>query len=505
MNRIRMQRAAATKTGMPLIGAGWFTFCILHFAFCIPSASAQDVIHKSPPPTTYALTLKPVGPPVPSFRYEFVPGLRDQSRNNAALLHHRALHLLNDYRPPGREFYDKQEKYQEVLKRPLREFPKDEVRAFLKTYTNVFREMEAAAKCDRCEWGTEDRLAAEGIGFQLPDAQKMRELAFLLTLRCRLHAADGKIDLALKDVQTGFALARHAAQGPTLIHFLIGTAISAMVVTELEHVMQTPECPNLYWSLTALPRPLIDLRKGMEGEMRSMEATIPLPKDVEKGPMTPEEALAALDKLWAGIQKLAESNEQLGVAESRLGLAFYITLQHPAARKSLLAAGKTEAELDAMPPAQVVMLDALVRFRNTRDEYFVWFDAPYPEAIQGLRRSEEKLKEARRSTPMDFMQIMLGLLMPAVDKVYAAQVRTERRIASLRTVEAVRLHAAKNDGKLPPSLADLTIVPVPADPVTGKPFEYSTAGNTFTINVSVPPGDKPDQANHWKYVVTLRK
>src|SRR5262245_38747697 len=216
--------------------------CLLPFAFCLTSSAAGQEDPAKPETPIHSLVLRPVGPPVPSFRYEFLPGLRDQTRNNAALLHHRALHLLNDYRPPGREFFEKQEKYQEVLKQPIKELPRDEVRAFLKTYTNVFREMEAAAKCDRCEWGTEDRVAAEGIGFLIPDAQKMRELAFLLTLRCRLHAADGKIDLALKDVQTGFALARHAAQGPTLIHFLIGTAIAAQVVTELEQVMQTPEC-----------------------------------------------------------------------------------------------------------------------------------------------------------------------------------------------------------------------------------------------------------------------
>jgi hypothetical protein len=307
-------------------------------------------------------------------------------------------------------------------------------------------------------------------------------------------------------VQTGFVLARHVAQGPTLIHFLIGTAITASFVTELEQVMQVPACPNLYWSLTALPRPLIDLRKGMEGELRSMEAIVPVPKDVDKGPMTPEQALVALDRLWDGIQKHSETKEPLGLPESRLGLAFYITLQHPSARKSLLAAGKTEAELDAMPPAQVVMLDVLVRFRNLRDEHFVWFNAPYPEAIQGLRKAEERVQELRRqSPPFDYLQIMVTLLLPAVNKVYGAQVRTERRIASLRTVEAVRLHAAKNGGQLPAKLADVTAVPVPADPVIGEPFEYVVEGNTFTINVPPPPGSRPEQGNHWKYVVTVAK
>jgi hypothetical protein len=72
-------------------------------------------------------------------------------------------------------------------------------------------------------------------------------------------------------------------------------------------------------------------------------------------------------------------------------------------------------------------------------------------------------------------------------------------------VEAVRLHAAKHDGKLPATLADVTEVPVPADPATGQPFEYAVVGNRFTINVAPPPGEKPEQGNAWKYVVTVAR
>jgi hypothetical protein len=487
---------------------GRWSLVIGHLLACgILSATAQENEPKAPPAPVYNLTLRPVGPPVPSFRYELVPSARNLVPNNAALLHHRALHVLADLRPPTKEWVENHEKYMKVLQGPLKDFPRDEVRGLLERYRNVFKEMEAAAKCDRCEWGTDQRIAEEGvIGFLLEDAQKTRNLAFLLSLRCRLHTAEGKIDLALRDIQTGFVLARHVAQGPTAIHFLIGVALATTFIGELEQAMQTPSCPNLYWSLTAVPRPLIDLRKGMEGELRSTEAMVPIPKDVDKGPMTPEEALAALDRLWDAIQKHAEADPRMELAESRLGLAFYITLQHPSARKSLLAAGKTEAELDAMPAAQVVMLDVLVRFRNLRDEHFVWFNAPYPEAIQGMRRSETRMQELRRkSPPFEYLQIMVGLLLPAVDKVYAAQVRTERRIASLRTVEAVRLHAAKNDGHLPAKLADVTAVPVPADPVTGQPFEYVVEGNKFAINVPPPPGSRAEQGNHWKYVVTVAK
>ena len=221
--------------------------------------------------------------------------------------------------------------------------------------------------------------------------------------------------------------------------------------------------------------------------------------------MTPEAPLRGPRPTLVGIQKLADEKDRMALADSRLGLAFYSTLQHQSARKSLLAAGKTEAELDAMPAAQVVMLDALVRFRNLRDEHFVWFTAPYLEALEGMRKSEEKVQEIRKNPPLDYLQTMLILLLPAVDKVYGAQVRTERRLASLRTVEAIRLQAAKNEGLVPPKLADVTIVPVPVDPATGQPFEYTVEGNRFTLTVPPPAGEKPSTSNSWKYVVTVTK
>jgi hypothetical protein len=479
---------------------------LVALAFALMFVGAAGAQEQAQPPTPeYALTVRPNGPPVPAFRFELVP-TRDLSRNNAALLIHRALHILADVRPADKDAVAVNVRLDAAREKPLADYPRDEARNYLKPFTNVFKEMEAAAKCDHCDWGTDDRIAVEGIGFLLPDAQKMRELAFLLTIRARLHAAEGKIDLALRDVQTGFALARAAAQGPTLIQFLVGNAIAAQMIRELEVVMQVPGCPDLYWSLTALPRPLVSLKKGIEGELRSMEATIPLPKDVDKGPMKPEEALAALDRLWAGIQKMADHPEGPTIAQSRLGLATFITMQLPSARKALLAAGKTEADLDAMPPAQVVMLDSLVRFRNLRDQYFVWFQAPYAEAMQGMRQSQARFEKLRQAgQPFDYLQTMLMLLLPAIDKVYGAEVRTERRIASLRAVEAVRLYAANHDGKLPAKLAEIDDVPVPGDVTTGQPFAYEVTGNRFVISVPPPAGEKANPGNSWKYVVTVTR
>lgn len=460
-----------------------------------------------PKETAYAMTLRAAGQPLPAMKHELLPTFRDQTRNNAALLYHRALHLMSENRKPGKETGEAQIKIEELLNKPLKDIPVEELRAYLKPFPGTFRELEAAAKCRDCDWGLSDRIAAEQIALLLPEMQKCRELAFLLKVRCRLHLAEGNVDAALRDIQTGLAMGRHVGRSETLISFLVGNAITAIMLNELHPVMQAPKSPNLYWALTALPQPLMPLEAAMEGEMRSLDGMIALPRDLDE-PMTAEQARLALDNMWARMQKwsgeLGAGNvPRMGVNESRFFLAAYVTMTHPTAKKNLLAAGKTEAELAAMPAAQVVLLDATVRYRNVRDQFMVWMFKPHDEAVKGMKMFEDTLK-AMRQQPADYLNVMLGLLMPAVHKVYDSQQRTERRVASLRVVEAVRLHTAKT-GKAPATLDDITLVPVPADPTTGKPFAYAVTDGGFTVAVGPPAGQQPNPGNAWTYKITWAK
>ncbi len=65
-------------------------------------------------------------------------------------------------------------------------------------------------------------------------------------------------------------------------------------------------------------------------------------------------------------------------------------------------------------------------------------------------------------------------------KVYDAVGRTDRRFAALEYVEALRMYAAQN-GKWPAVAADVTDVPLPDDPMTGKPFEYRVQENKAVV------------------------
>ncbi len=77
------------------------------------------------------------------------------------------------------------------------------------------------------------------------------------------------------------------------------------------------------------------------------------------------------------------------------------------------------------------------------------------------------MERAQRDNPL------VGLLLPAVSKVIKAQLRLEWHIAGLRNAEALRMYAAGHNGQPPQKLADITEVPLPLDPFTGRDFEAS--------------------------------
>ena len=86
----------------------------------------------------------------------------------------------------------------------------------------------------------------------------------------------------------------------------------------------------------------------------------------------------------------------------------------------------------------------------------------------------------------------------------SAQGRLDQRIALLRHVEALRLYAAEHEGTLPAKLSDIA-VPLPDDPVTGKPFRYEATGNTAHLRGSPPTGLENVPVFNIHYEVTLQK
>jgi hypothetical protein len=76
-------------------------------------------------------------------------------------------------------------------------------------------------------------------------------------------------------------------------------------------------------------------------------------------------------------------------------------------------------------------------------------------------------------------------------------------VAYLRVIEAVRLYAHDHGGRFPASLDDVKL-PLPPDPVTGKPFSYSVRDGGVAVLRGGNPTPGNDRGNR-VYEITIRK
>jgi hypothetical protein len=65
------------------------------------------------------------------------------------------------------------------------------------------------------------------------------------------------------------------------------------------------------------------------------------------------------------------------------------------------------------------------------------------------------------------------------------------------------MHAAEHDGKLPRTLQEITEVPVPVDPMTGKEFSYRIENGTAILEGFAPDGESLKDG--FRYEISTRK
>ncbi len=477
-------------------------------ALLLSSAAALAQPPKDPPAPTgdvRTFTASPAAAPSPALKYEFLPRLRDRVPGNAALDYHRAHALRPSWPRDPKESQALDEKLAAWDESPVEKLPLAEVKKYLAGYSMTFRTLDAAARADRCDWALNDRLTVGNVDLLLPEAQMFRELARAQKLRIRVDLAENDFADAVKNLQTGFRLGKDVGEGPTLIQSLVGVAITAVFLNEVEQLVRRPNSPNVYWALTTLPQPFLDPRFALEGEGRLFDNLFPNAKALEKGPVSADKANAILDEMMTAFSTM---NSPPGTGGQNpfgaFGTAAYVTLNAGGARKQLETLGVAKETVDKMPAAQAVALRAILIYRQFTDDQTKCFSLPYPDARAEFAKARDRAEKLKKESGDPIVSVF-AMTMPAVEKVYEAHARTARRIAALRAVEAIRLHAALTDGKPPKSLADVKAVPVPDDPYTLKPFGYAADGDTFTLTGPTPAGEKPTPSNTFRYEVTLRK
>jgi hypothetical protein len=477
---------------------------LLVYTVAVPFAHAD-----ARPGDPIRLVVSPAAAPKPSLKYRLISDRRDLTPGNAATLYYRAMASFVENSQLLKEIGEQY--WSDWLETPVKDLPMEQVGEKLGQARRLLHEVELASRCKDCDWQIEDR--SEGVGLLLPEVQGFRYVAVVLAVRARYEIAQGKWDEAARTLQTGYAVGRHMGKGPTFIHILVGGAITRMMDEQVEAWVQQPDSPNLYWALTDLPRPFLDPELAVEQESRMIDRMIPWIKRLDGPPMSAAEVGAAAAEMRKTVEAITKDFGLVPPSElSKISQAFFLVQGYGEAKRGLLARDRFTAEqVEAMPEFQVVCLYAYLEYRDSLDETLKWINAPNGLRHPGFKKSAEKFKQAL--TRLDRM-FFGGALGPLSDiggaigatyvKVYTVVGRTDRRIAALECVEALRLYAAQN-GKWPAALADVTDVPVPTDPVTGKPFEYRVQENKAVVAVpSITPG-KSDGLDAVSYEVFLRK
>jgi len=222
------------------------SFCLIALLIIAGAANARQV----------ELTLHPSKPSEATKNLRLLP--EAEKRVDAAPLYIKAAQSL----PANLDT----NQIHQWLDTPLDKLPRDEIQSTLEKLKPALLLAEQAAGCKLCNWPA---VAPATMPAYLSE---YRTLARILALKARFEIALGRYDQAANTLGTGLAAAKHIGESPTLIQGLVGVAIGALMLKQVEDFIQEPDAPNLNSALRRLPKPLVDLNKSIAAEIAALRA-----------------------------------------------------------------------------------------------------------------------------------------------------------------------------------------------------------------------------------------
>ena len=462
-----------------------WTICFLS----LPISKAQNTTEE---PRTVKMTIYPAGEPSPALKYSLLPEFLERKPGNALLHYYLALQSM----PPGEqvaEFLDVADEWEMQL--PQKEAIENLTNSINK-YNQAFEHMAAGALRERCDW--ELPIREPGIfEMTIPTLSRFRTLSSRLATRVKLQAFNQDYEAALESLQTGLSYAQHMSQGRTLIHDLVGHGIAGIMLQSTEQFVQGPEAPNLYWALSGLPRPFIDIRYAIGVERVLLQIEFLELRNIESLNLTNQQILDIYKQLFA-FSNLSEQQIVLYQKQFETIKESKVYLE---AKKNLIEQGFAEENVESMEALQIVFKYQFTEYVNMRDEMFKWFNMPFWQARDHLKEMEQELEEKLKHEE-DFWSNSFYKLLPALGRAYFFMAKLDRHISMLRCVEAVRMYAADHEGQAPNALSDIMAVPIPIDPVTGEEFVYKVEGNLVIIEGPAPAGEEVEEG--FRYEITIK-
>lgn len=436
------------------------------------------------------LKLYPAAEPRPALRYRLLPSSIDLRPGNAAVFYNKAELMLcqqGDAEKDARKAGD-------WLDVPLEVFPRAEVAQAAHGWEEVLRQVGYATLRQECDWQLPLR-EQNPYTVSLADVQQLRTFARMLAAKCRLAIVEARYDDAVAALRTGYALARHAACGPTFVHAAIGMAIANVMTEQARDLARQPAAPNLYWAFSGLPRPFIALDLANDYEHESLYYWHPEWRDMESQQHSPAEWHQIYLSL---VDSLTELDAERFGEWRQLQILGRAVKGYARAKRWLVDRGRRAEAVETMSVAQVVVLYTLGVYDESCDELFKWATLPpwyaeakFPDAVQLFEREER-----RGIIPLAELQL------PSLRAFMQSYARTERAFALARVIEALRLYAAGHGGKVPKQLSDVADILIPNDPWTGKPFDYHVSDGVATL-AARPPADMPAKYFGVHYEITI--
>jgi hypothetical protein len=302
---------------------------------------------------------------------------------------------------------------------------------------------------------------------------------------------EGKTADALLTLRLGYEMSDKVGRDPTLVSNLVSLGIMSQMNEALTRLMNRPESPNLYWSLCGFPARQGPLRHALDTERSFVAVSMPSMMRLRAGgELSAPEWRQLFRDIWAIIDGGSESGEPKTHPDP-VASASEATMRH---------AREEYARTHRMSETDVAKVDPIIVLGNFYYQQFVvLFDEqyklralPYSELLPRSKQQSEAVARLRDEQPGNPFQVY------GFESTVRRFARADRQLAALTAVEALRSYAAANSGRLPERLDEVTETPVPANPATGKPFEYRLDGETAMLSdTQFGPA--------LKYVVTIRK
>jgi hypothetical protein len=463
---------------------------------CGDDKPADKAEPKKPLVKVISVTIHPAAAPVPALKYHLLPTFLEQTPGNAVPLYAK---VLVQYAQLSNRFGSSEDNFdldlaRKWLEAPLDALPVERVRK----WAVEFRNLKLAVRRERCDWEPPVR---EGHAWEviLPEMQELRWMSQLLALRVRLQIAEKKYPEAIESLQTGYSMGRQVAECPFLVTSMIGKTIVEEMNDQLLTLCQQPGAPNLFWSLAELPSPIINQEKALQGEYGGVYLQWPELKNVRREQIAPEQWNIILQKTISEAVRYHKLCKEASPNDNNAMILVRAIAALPEAKADLIAAGYSKDKVEAMPPSQIILLHTVETYERLRDEQYKWSRLPYWQAQEGLAAFERDLKSAGKREVIPLSAPYLPNLRAAM----FALASTERQLAALRCIEALRLYAAAHAGKLPASLADIREVPIPINPVTGRVFPYRLEGETAVLDADGGPDGV--EFSRTQYRITVAK